>query len=209
MTNAAHAIRTVLETATPVADGRRARSVVTRSEIIKTMVELVVEGNPDPGAVEVAERSGLSLRTVFRHFEEKDAILNAIDDLLVAAYQPLLVAPYRSDDWQDQLSELIERRCAINEAAAVFRISAVMQRYRSPFVAAKYRRLYAGEKRMLDAVLPEKLQTSTKAGRAIMIACSFDNWRLLRQDEELSADQTIAEIKQLVGDIVECSKVPG
>lgn len=205
MINAAHAIRTVLETAQPVADGRRARSAVTRSQIIRAMVELVAEGNPDPGAVEVAERSGISLRTVFRHLEEKEAILHAIDDLLVAAYQPLLIAPYRSADWRDQLSELIERRCAINEAAAVFRISAVMQRYRSPFVAAKYRRLYAGEKRMLDAVLPERLQTSTKAGRAIMMACSFDNWRLLRQDEELSADQTTAEIKQLVEDIVACA----
>lgn len=203
MIDAAHAIRTVLETSAPVPDGRRARSVVTRSKIIKTMVELVAEGNPDPSAVEVAERSGISLRTVFRHFEEKEAILNAIDDLLVAAYQPLLIAPYRSDDWKDQLAELIERRCAINEAAAVFRISAVMQRYRSPFVAAKYPRLYAAEKRMLDAILPEALQTATTAGRAVLMACSFDNWRLLRQDEELSAEATLATIKQLVSEIVQ------
>ena len=209
MIDAAHAIRTVLETADPVADGRRARSVLTRSQIIKAMVELVAEGNPDPGAVEVAERSAISLRTVFRHFEEKDEILHAIDDLLVAAYQPLLVAPYRSDIWRERLFELIERRCAINEAAAIFRISAVMQRYRSPFVAAKYRRLYAAEKRMLDAILPEALQTGTQAGLAILMACSFDNWRLLRQDEELPADQTVAAIKQLVRDIVKHADVPG
>lgn len=208
MHSAATAIRRAMEAAEPVADGRRARSAVTRAQIIRTMVELVAEGNPDPGAVEVAERSGISLRTVFRHLEEKEAILHAIDDLLVAAYQPLLIAPYRTADWQDQLSELIERRCSINEAAAVFRISAVMQRYRSPFVAAKYRRLYAGEKRMLDAVLPEKLQTSTKVGRAIMIACSFDNWRLLRQDEELGPEDTVTAIKQLVRDIVHCADCP-
>jgi AcrR family transcriptional regulator len=192
-----------MEAAEPVADGRRARSVVSRSRIIKAIVELVAEGDPDPSAATVADRTGISLRTVFRHFEEKDAILNAIDDLLVAAYQPLLAAPFSSDNWKDQLTELIERRCAINEAAAIFRISAVMQRYRSPFVATKYRHLYAAEKRMLDAVLPMELQTSTKAGREILIACSFDSWRLLRQDEELSAEQTIAAIKQLVGDIVE------
>lgn len=203
MINAAHAIRRVLETAAQVPDGRRARSFVTRSAIIKTMVELVAEGNPDPGAVEVAERSGISLRTVFRHFEEKEAILNAIDDLLVAAYQPLLAAPYGSDDWREQLGELIDRRCAINEAAAVFRISAVMQRYSSAFVAAKYRRLYAAEKRMLDAILPEALQTATQPGRTILMACSFDNWRLLRQDEELSAEATVAAIKQLVSDILQ------
>ena len=203
MNSAAQAIRKVMEAAEPVADGRRARSVVSRSRIIKAIVELVAEGDPDPSATTVAERTGISLRTVFRHFEEKDTILHAIDDLLVAAYQPVFAAPYRSDGWKDQLFELIERRCAVNEAAAIFRISAVMERYRSPFVAEKYRRLYAAEKRMLDAVLPIELQTSTNAGREVLIACSFDSWRLLRQDEELSADQTIAAIKQLISQILE------
>lgn len=203
MNSAAQAIRKAMEAAEPVADGRRARSVVSRSRIIKAIVELVAEGDPDPSATTVAERTGISLRTVFRHFEEKDTILHAIDDLLVAAYQPVFAAPYRSDGWKDRLFELIERRCAVNEAAAVFRISAVMERYRSPFVAEKYRRLYAAEKRMLDAVLPTELQTSTNAGREVLIACSFDSWRLLRQDEELSADQTIAAIKQLISQILE------
>lgn len=191
-----------MDAAQPVDDGRRARGDANRARIIQAMVELVVAGDPDPNADAVAEKAGLSVRTVFRHFEDKDAIFHAIDDLLVAAYQPLLTAPYRSENWKVQLFELIARRCTINEAAAVFRISAVMERYRSQFIAAKYRRLHAGEKRMLDAVLPPQLQTSTKAGRAILIACSFDTWRLLRQDEELSPEDTLATIRQLVEDIL-------
>lgn len=202
MSSAANVIRIAMDAAQPVDDGRRARGDANRARIIQAMVELVVAGDPDPNADAVAEKAGLSVRTVFRHFEDKDAIFHAIDDLLVAAYQPLLTAPYRSENWKDQLFELIARRCTINEAAAVFRISAVMERYRSQFIAAKYRRLHAGEKRMLDAVLPPQLQTSTKAGRAILIACSFDTWRLLRQDEELSPEDTLATIRQLVEDIL-------
>lgn len=205
MNSAATAIRRAWESAQPVADGRRARSVLTRTKIIQAMVELVSAGDPDPSAAVVADKAGVGLRSVFRHFEDKDSIFHEIDDLLVAAYQPLLVAPYRSDDWKDQLFELIERRCSINEAAAMFRISAMMQRYRSSFVATKYRRLYSGERRMLDAVLPARLQTSTNFGRAILIACSFDSWRLLRHDEELSATQTVAAIKALVGNILQCA----
>lgn len=194
-----------METAAPVSDGRRARSVVSRRKIIQAMVELVAAGDPDPSAAAVAEEAGVGLRSVFRHFEDKDAIFQAIDDVLVAAYQPLLDAPYRSLDWQGQLFELIDRRSAINEASAVFRISAVMQRYRSQFVSEKYRRLYAGEKRMLDAILPPELQTSTRPGRAILLACSFDSWRLLRQDEALNPEQTVVAIKELVGEIMEQS----
>jgi AcrR family transcriptional regulator len=186
----------------PEADGRRARGASNRARIIQAMVELVVAGDPDPNADAVAAKANLSVRTVFRHFEDKDAIFHAIDDLLVAAYQPLLVAPYRSDHWKDRLFELIERRCMINEAAAVFRISAVMERYRSQFIAEKYRRLHRGEKRMLDAILPSELQTATQAGRALLVACSFDSWRLLRQDEELSPAEVEAAIKQLVENIL-------
>jgi AcrR family transcriptional regulator len=199
----ANAIWQAMERVEPETDGRRARSLISRAKIIKAMIELVAAGDPDPSAATVAKRTGISLRTVFRHFEEKDAILSAIDDLLVAAYQPVLIAPYRSDDWRGQLFELIERRCAVNEAAAIFRVSALMQRYRSPFVTAKYRRLYAAEKRMLDAVLPAALRTETPVGRAILMACSFDSWRLLRQDEELTAGQVVAAIKDNVRVIVQ------
>ncbi len=202
MTSAANVIRVAMDAAQPIDDGRRARGDANRARIIQAMVELVAAGDPDPNADAVAEKAGLSVRTVFRHFQDKDAIFHAIDDLLVAAYQPLLTAPYRSAHWKGQLFELIARRCTINEAAAVFRISAVMERYRSQFIAGKYRRLHAGEKRMLDAVLPPELQTSTQAGRAILIACSFDTWRLLRQDEELSPEDTLAAIRQLVEDIL-------
>ncbi len=203
MMDAAAAFRRVMEAAKPEADGRRARSLVSRARIIQAMVELVAAGDPNPSAAAVAERAGVGLRSVFRHFEDKDAIFREIDELLMTAYRPLLQAAYASQDWHDQLFELIDRRCAINEAAAPFRISALMRRHGSPFIAAKYRQLHAAEKDMLDAVLPEALQTSTKAGRAILIACSFDSWRLLRQDEELSPEQTVAAIKQLVGDLVQ------
>lgn len=202
MINAAAEIRRAMECAAPLADGRRARSLLSRAKIVQAAVELVAAGDPNPSAAAVAERAGVGLRSVFRHFEDKEAIFAAIDELLMAAYRPLLEAPYRSEGWQDQLFELIERRCAINEAAAPFRLSAVMRRHSSPFIAAKYRGLYAAEKLMLDAVLPEALQTATQPGRAILIACSFDSWRVLRQDEDLSADATVAAIKQLVGDIV-------
>lgn len=178
-------------------------------KIIQAMVELVAAGDPDPSAAAVAEKAGVGLRSVFRHFEEKDSIFHAIDDLLVMAYQPILTAPYQSDDWRDRLFELIDRRCAINEAAAVFRISAVMERYRSKFIAEKYQRLHAGEKRMLNAILPEHLQTNTQAGRSVLIATSFDTWRLLRQDEGLSADATVDAIKQSVSDILERQERPG
>ena len=83
----------------------------------------------------------------------------------------------------------------------VFRLASILARYRSPFVVEKSRQLHEGEKRMLDLVLPDQFRTSTRKGKAIMVATSFDSWRHLRQDEELSAKATVEAIKEMVGDI--------
>lgn len=65
-----------------------------------------------------------------------------------------------------------------------------------------YKRFYAREKRALDRILPGELQTHTRAGRALMVATSFDTWRLLRPDEGLSEQDTEAGIKELVSNIL-------
>ncbi|NQX94223.1 MAG: TetR/AcrR family transcriptional regulator [Erythrobacter sp.] len=200
--SAADAIKAAMANVPPLTDGRRERSLASRRKILEAMVDLVAAGDPNPSAAAVAEKAGVGLRSVFRHFEDKDAILREIDDLLVAVYQPILSVPYEADDWRSQLDELIERRCQVNEAVVIFRLSSILARYRSPFVVEKSREIHAGEKRMLDEILPASLQTSTPLGVSIMVATSFDTWRYLRQDVEMSAPDTAEAIKGMVSDIL-------
>ena len=200
--DAALAIKAAIAREKPAADGRRARSMASRSRIIEAMVELIALGNPNPSAALVAERAGIALRSVYRLFEDKESILREIDQWLVRAYYPTLSAPYESAHWEGQLDELIERRSRVNEAIVVFRVSSQTARYTSKFVAENYDRSFAREKRMLDQILPTNLQTDTRPGRALMVATSFDTWRVLRQDEGLSEQETQAAIKELVSDIL-------
>ena len=200
--SAADAIKAAMANVPPLTDGRRERSLASRRKILEAMVDLVAAGDPNPSAAAVAEKAGVGLRSVFRHFEDKDAILREIDDLLVAVYQPILSVPYEAADWRSQLDELIERRCQVNEAVVIFRLSSILARYRSPFVVEKSREIHAGEKRMLDEILPASLQTSTPLGVSIMVATSFDTWRYLRQDVEMSAPDTAEAIKGMVSDIL-------
>ncbi|MEL6486773.1 MAG: TetR/AcrR family transcriptional regulator, partial [Pseudomonadota bacterium] len=202
MQSAASAIKSAMASEPPLSDGRRERSLASRRKILEAMVDLVAAGDPNPSAAAVADKAGVGLRSVFRHFQDKDSILREIDDRLVETYQPILSAPYEAEGWKAQLFELIERRCAVNEVVVVFRLSSILARYRSPFVVKKSRQLHAGEKRMLDRVLPQALQTSTPLGQSIMTATSFDTWRFLRQDEELSPQETLWAIKRMVTDII-------
>ena len=75
-------------------------------------------------------------------------------------------------------------------------------RRRSQFLKENFQRLYDTEKARLNSILPSKFHTDTPPGRAILVAMSFDTWRMLREDEHLSASETVEAVKQMVGDIV-------
>ena len=57
------------------ADGRSARSHRSRRAIIDAMRALHVEGELRPTALRVAERAGVSLRTVWQQFADMEALL--------------------------------------------------------------------------------------------------------------------------------------
>lgn len=191
----------------PEADGRRARSIASRSRIIEAMVELIAQGDPNPSAASVAKRAGIALRSVYRLFEDKESIFREIDHWLVRAYNSALTSPFESEHWRERLYELIERRASVNEAIVVFRVSSQTARYTSDFVRENYRRSIAREKQTLNSILPNHLKINTRQGRALLIATNFDTWRFLRQDEDLSPAATVAAIKELVDDIID--RAPG
>jgi AcrR family transcriptional regulator len=196
------AVKKVIEGEGPLADGRRERSRASRKKIIQAMMDLIADGDIDPSAAKVAEKAGVGLRSVFRHFDDKESIYREMDEILWSAYQPKITAPFRSDNWRDQLVELIERRSAIYEHTAPFRISTSIQRYRSPILKKNYDRLLKGERNLLGQILPSDIKRDSERGRAIVLATSFDCWRHFRQDEELSKAKTVEVIKQLLRDIL-------
>ena len=63
---------------TQTVDGRTARSARTREAVVTAVLELVRAGNPRPTAKEIAARAGISLRSVYVHFDD-------LDDLFAAA----------------------------------------------------------------------------------------------------------------------------
>jgi len=203
MSQAKTAINDALKSAEPESDGRRARSQASRSKIVQALMDLIVSGDLNPSTANIAKKAGVGLRSVFRHFDDKDAMYREVDAILVKAYQPIIDAPFESDGWQDRLIEMIERRSEVSEAIAPYRISTNAARRQSKFLRESYRRLHETEKARLNAILPNRLHTDTAAGRAILVAMSFDTWRLLRQDEGLSERATIDAVKQMVTEILE------
>lgn len=59
------------------ADGRTARRDRNREAVLDAVLDLFADGSLTPVPAEVAERSGVSLRSVYRYFDDMDALVRA------------------------------------------------------------------------------------------------------------------------------------
>ncbi|MDX2233453.1 MAG: TetR/AcrR family transcriptional regulator [Hyphomonadaceae bacterium] len=167
-------------------DGRFLRAERSRQQIVDALFALIRGGVMNPSALQVAEAAGVSLRTVFRHFEEMDSLRMAMTAQMEAEIRPILQEPFESDDWRGRLSELIARRARIYEHVMPVKVAASLRRFESAYLMKDYERFLALERAGLNSVLPRAIVSDAVLFAAIEMATSFQAWRRMRQDQGLS-----------------------
>lgn len=183
----------------PLADGRRERSRSSRSKIVAALLDLVGKGDVSPSAARVAEVAGVGLRSVFRHFEDMDALYREMGEVIEARVLPILLRPPAGDNWKDKMFDLAERRAQVFEAIMPYRISANLRRFESPYLMHDYRRMLRFESESIDAHLPAGVRADAAGARGLGVILSFQTWRLLRHDQELPVDQAQEVVRRLLG----------
>lgn len=100
-------------------DGRAARRDRNREAVLDAVIELFTEDNLDPGPDEVALRVGLSARSVYRYFEDRDALLRAAIDRQQQRVLPLyLIHAIGEGDVDDRIERFVTARVRLYEAIA-------------------------------------------------------------------------------------------
>ena len=74
-------------------DGRRARRDRNRERVVDAMLELYREGDLRPSVNTVAERSGVSHRSVFRYFDDLGELCRVAVERQLAATIDIWVVP--------------------------------------------------------------------------------------------------------------------
>ena len=175
-------------------DGRRRRSDQSRRQIVNAMLELVREGDMSPSAASVAERAGVGLRTVFRHFEEMEVLYREMGEVTKARVLPEVLKPFTSATWRERLTEMVERRIRIHEDIMPLKIASSVLRFRSAFLMEEYREHLKMERTILETVLPDTVKKDAVLVRSIEMVTSFQAWRRLRQDQSL----TVADARRVL-----------
>lgn len=174
-------------------DGRRKRSEISRDKLVTALMALVGEGELSPSAEAVAERAGLGLRTVFRHFGDMEALYAAMQARLQADYADWQ-DPFVATDWRGQLAELAERRARTYERLLPYKRAADARRHGSPVIQRGYAGVLATMRARLMAVLPPALAADPLRREAIDLVLSFEAWQRLRDEQALSAEAARAAV---------------
>lgn len=183
-------------------DGRKQRSERSRLAIVDAMLDIIMGGKMEPSAAEIAERAGVSARTVFRHFEEMDSLYSEMTERMEAQIMPIIQQPFTGDGWQAQLDQLLERRAVIYEKIMPLKIAASIRRFSSEYLMLNYERFLHLERTGLENVLPDPVRKNATMLSAIEMCAGFQTWRRLRQDQNLSVDQATDVVKLTISKLL-------
>ena len=174
-------------------DGRRLRRDRNRDAVVHALLALYREGNLDPSADEIATRSGVSARSVFRYFDDVEDLANAAitHQLMdVAHLLPLTCPPDRP--LAERIAAVAQQRAALYEA--IFPV-ALVSRLRAPFnraVAARLAQNRAEMRAQVANLFRAELAALPDGAAARRLAAadtlaSYETWSLWRTDQGLSA----------------------
>lgn len=177
-------------------DGRRAWRDRNLSAVVDALLDLFAEGNLRPSADEIAARSGISRRSVFRYFDDLDSLDRVATERQIARVAHLLeVSNLGEGSIEDRIERLISQRLRLFEA--IFPVARV-SRLRAPFepvVAGELARSRNLFRRQIERHFADELKRLARSQRnaalgAAEVLCSFEAYELLR----LGHDQTSKQI---------------
>jgi TetR/AcrR family transcriptional regulator, regulator of autoinduction and epiphytic fitness len=173
------------------ADGRVARSHRTRRAILDAMRALHAEGDLRPTVPRIAARAGVSLRTVWQQFADREALLieavrrdREIQRSLVTRIDPERPLAARVEAFVAQRSRVLEEMTPTWRAARVHQpFSDQLQRdrkRRNSGAKAEVEQVFAPELALLPAPQRDRLASALHA------TSLWSFWESLRTDLELS-----------------------
>lgn len=184
-------------------DGRRRRSDANRRRIATAMLELVRTGNVAPSAEQVAEHAGVGRRTVFRLFSDMEGVYREIHALMVERIRPMFLAPFKARTWRERLDEIVERRARMFEEMLPVKAASDAHRYRSTFLQAEHKKITKFQRETMIAALPPSLAGNAETVEALDLTLSFEAWRRLRQEQNLSPKRAEAVLITMVRALVD------
>jgi AcrR family transcriptional regulator len=177
-----------MTTPPPRVDGRTARSERTRNAIVDAHVSLISDGDLRPTADRIAKLAGVSLRALWSHFADMEALFAASGQRVLerrdASFEPISPdqpLPERINAYCHQRARMSDKIGPAARAATLKEpFSPALQRYRKAHVdrvREELRTLFAAE-----------IKDDAELLSALTAVSMWNTWDTMRTPMELSPD---------------------
>ena len=197
-------------TAAQKIDGRTARARRTREAIVDAVLGLLDAGDLRPSVEDIAARAGVSPRSIFQHFGDREALLRAVGMRQTERVSQIVEHLPDTGPFDERLEAFVEQRARVLEFITPVRRSAVLnepfsegsqsglQAFRA-FKRAEAERVFAPE---LDA---RPAAERKEVVRALGAATDWNTWEALRAHQGLSVADARAVMRRTIGALLRAS----
>jgi len=168
------------------------------------VLELFAEDVLAPRPEQVAERSGVSLRSVYRYFSDPDELLRAAMARHLERVMPLLrVHEIGAGDLDDRIERFVDARLRLHDAIAPVARAARVASHRNELIREQYDRRTAVLREQIDRHFAPELGAMTPTRRRAIASgidalCQLDGLDHFRVELGYSPARTAEVLRQLL-----------
>ena len=196
-------VRTPTEEAPNELDGRALRRLNSYERAVDALLDLIQSGNPAPTAQQIADKSGISVRTVFRLTEDIESLHAAAVDRQIQRTAHLYVSLRATGGLGPRIRALVENRASVFEAIAPIRRVADRLAGTSPQIAeglALHHRLLQAQ---IAELFGQEFSAISRVRRpdalnAADVAAGWETWDTLRRQKGLSLPSSARVVRLLL-----------
>jgi AcrR family transcriptional regulator len=182
-------------------DGRSARAQRTREAVIDALTGLLREGEVDPNAQEIADRAGVSMRSIYVHFASLEDLHRAVAEQVTTEVLGLLSPIDPDAPLPARIAELASQRAVINEQIGPFRRASARREPTSPVLAERRAIARKASREQVARVFARELEPLDRDAHrrrvaALDAAISGESWDLLRTSHRLSVDESELAVRE-------------
>jgi AcrR family transcriptional regulator len=164
--------------------------------VVDAILDLLVEGETRPTAQQVSDRSGVSMRTIFRLFDDMTSLHQAAIERQAERIVALMVPLTETGPLAERVDALVASRSTVYESISPVRRAAVRLAATSPTIASELGRAAAlFRAQVADTLRPEIDGRDPAALDAIDVVTSWEAWERLRTTQGLSVTEAGAVVR--------------
>jgi AcrR family transcriptional regulator len=184
-----------------IIDGRNLRSRRTRQALIDALISLIEEGDLRPTAPRIAERAGVSLRSIYHHFDDLELFFAETAQRQIERTAPLKQPLPTGGSLAIRLNALLRQKIRIWEAVTPIRNAASLQEPFSPQLRAVRAEIHRRTRDELATIFANELdarpaEDALQLLDALDAAVNWMSWRIMRTDVGLPVEAAEAVLRR-------------